>query len=369
MKFVCDTDILNQACQQVQRAVSTRSTIPAIEGILIKALGNEIILTSYDLEMGITTSIEANVIENGSIVINARVLCDILRKLPNEQVSFDIDERNMAIIKSGDIKYSILGTEAEDFPELPTVSGGFPIILDLQLLKNMIKQTIFSVAVGETSKMVYTGIKFEISENNLKLIAVDGFRMAIRNETIDYTGEEFSFIVPAKTLNELIKIVENSEEKISLGIGKRHIVFEIENYKIVSRLLDGNFLNYKANIPQTYSVEVNVDVKNFVDSIDRISLILTDKNKSPVRCVFDGAYINLSSTTALGFATDKIPAEIEGGRIEIGFNNRFITDALKACEVEKVRIELTSPTSPIIITPVEGNKFLFLILPVRLKAD
>jgi len=369
MRFICDTQVLCSACLQVQRAVSTKSTIPAIEGILIKALGNELILTGYDLEMGINTSVEANVQENGSVIINARVLCDILRKLPYETVSFDVDGRNMVIIKSGDIKYSLIGISADEYPELPTVSGGFPIILDLPLLKNMVRQTAFSVAIGDSSKMVYTGIKFEISKDNLKLIAVDGFRMAIRNEKIDYNGEEFSFIVPAKTLTEVIKIVEHSEEKISLGIGKRHIVFEVENYKIVSRLLDGKFLNYKANIPPTYAMSVEVDVDTFASSIDRISLILTDKNKSPVRCIFEDNYINISSNTALGYANDRIPAEIVGDRIEIGFNNRFITDALKVCDVDRVKLELTSATSPIIITPVEGDSFLFLILPVRLKAD
>ena len=369
MKFVCNTAMLSAACQSVQRAVSTKTSIPAIEGIFIKALGSELILTGYDLELGITTSVEARVEENGGIILNAKVLCEILRKLPGENVTLEADDRQIAAIRSGEVEYSLIGIAPEEFPELPSVSGGFPIVLNQEVLREMIRQTIFSVAVNE-NKIVHTGIKFEIDQNEIKLIAVDGFRLAVRKETIDYSGDPITFIVPGKTLSDVVKLFSGEEDAVvSIGVGKRHILFEIENYTVVSRLLDGEFLNYKSAIPSLVSTTVRVNTKNFVDSIERTSLIITDKVKSPLRCVFDNNQIRISSTTSLGTATDKVPAEIQGNAVEIGFNNRFLMEALRVCDTDEVILQLNGAVAPLLITPPEGDRFLFLILPVRLKAE
>lgn len=370
MKFQCSTALLSQACQNVQRAVSTKTSIPAVEGILIKALGNELILTGYDLEIGINTSISASIEEAGSIILNAKILCEILRNLPDGTVKIESDERNLAVITSGNTKYQIMGISADEYPELPSVKGGFPVVISQKVLKDMVRQTIFAVATAD-SKIVYTGIKFELSENEIKLIAVDGFRMAIRKEVIDYKGEEMSFIVPAKTLAEVVKLAssDNEEDYISMGIGKRHIHFEIGGYSIISRLLEGEFLNYKAAIPVTSSTTVKVDTKSFINSIERTSLIISDKTKSLVSCTFDDTVIKISSVASLGTANDRIEAEIEGNKVEIGFNNRYLLDALKACDTDVVRIELNGSISPILVLPPEGDDFIFLVLPVRLKKN
>ncbi|HZJ78549.1 MAG TPA: DNA polymerase III subunit beta [Clostridia bacterium] len=368
MKFVCNTTVLSEACQNVQRAVSTKTSIPAVEGILIKALGNEIILTGYDLELGINTSISAKTEEGGSIIINARVLCDILRRLPDENVSFECDERYVAIIKSGEARFEIMGMPANEYPELPSVTGGFPVVLEQGVLKDMVRQTIFAVAVND-SKIVHTGIKFEISEKLIKLIAVDGFRLAIRNEVIDYSGEDLSFVVPAKTLSEVIKLLDDDSGVVALGVGKRHIVFEIGNYNIISRLLDGEFLNYKTAIPITTQTNLKVNVRGFIESIERTSLIITDKIKSPIRCEIDNNSIRSSSITSLGTAKDKINCEVEGEPVIIGFNNKFLTDALKVCDTDEIKMKLNGPISPILILPPSGDKFLYLVLPVRLKNE
>lgn len=369
MKFICNSNILSNACQSVQRAVSTKTSIPAIEGIFIKALGSEIVLTGYDLEMGITTSVPARIEENGGIVLNAKVLCEILRKLPDANVCIESDERQMAVIRSGDMEYSLIGISPADYPELPSVSGGFPIVLQQDILKEMIRQTIFSVAVNE-NKIVHTGIKFEISQNEIKLIAVDGFRLAVRKEVIDYTGEDITFIVPAKSLSEVVKLFSGEENAtVSMGVGKRHIIFEVGSYNIVSRLLDGEFLNYRSAIPNLVSTTVKVNTRNLIDSIERTSLIITDKIKSPLRCNFADGMIRMSSTTALGTANDRISAEITGTPVEIGFNNRFLLEALRVCDTDEVYLQLNGSVAPILIVPPEGDSFLFLILPVRLKAD
>lgn len=372
MKFVCETASLSTACQNVQRAVSAKSSIPGTEGILIKAADNSLNLTGYDLEIGINTTIFAKVEEKGSIVLNAKVLCEILRRIPNQTVTIECDDRNFAVIRSGDIKYEIMGISAEDYPELPTVQGGFKIDINRKMLSEMVKQTIFAVAVTD-AKVVYTGIKFEISEGELKLIAVDGFRMAIRTEKIYYSGEDMTFIVPAKTMSEIIKLsvddAENEEGVVSLFLGNRHIIFEVNGYSIISRLLEGEFLNYKSTIPVSVSTSVEVDTRSLIDSIERTSLIITDRTKSLINCVFDTDFIRISSIAALGTANDKVPADVEGNRVEIGFNNRYLLDALKACNTDRVKIQLNGAISPILILPTEGESFIFLVLPVRLKKN
>lgn len=367
MKIVCNTEILSDACQNVQRVVSTKTSIPAIEGIYLKALGNELMLTGYDLEVGINTAIEARVEEPGSIILNARILCDILRKLPSDKVVIEADERQLCVIRCGEVEYKIVGIAAEEYPELPTVTGGYPVIIESDILRDMVKQTIFAVSKNDT-KIVHTGIKFEIKRGQIRLIAVDGFRLAIRTEKIKYTGDDMSFIVPAKTLNEVIKLIDNCDV-ISMNIARRHIIFEIGNYSIISRLLDGEFLDYNAAIPKSLTTEVKVDVKTFIDSIERTSLLITDRLKSPLRCIFDENSIRISTVTSLGTANDRLSCITEGNRVEIGFNNIFLLDALKACSIDEVKITLNGPLSPITIVPPEGDNFLFLVLPVRLKNE
>ena len=368
MKIICDTALLNEACQNVQHAVSGKTTIPSIEGILMKALGGEVMLTGYDLEMGITTSIPCQVAEQGAIILNARVLCDIVRKIPGDTVSIESDERLLTTIRSGESSFSLIGIDGNEFPELPTVSGGYPVVVDQGLLKDMIRQTIFSVAVKD-SKIVHTGVKFEISANLFRLVAVDGSRLAMRTEAIDYTGEDLSFVVPSKTLNEVTKLLSDDDETVSLAVGKRHIIFEIGNYTIISRLLDGEFLNYKNAIPTTFTSTAIVNVDEMISSIDRASLIITDRFVSPVRFIFDENMVRLSSVTALGTANDSFPCRMEGQKVEIGFNNKLITEALRACDVDEVKIELNGGFAPIVILPPEGERFLFLILPMRFKKE
>lgn len=367
MKIICDTETLCEVCQNVQRAVSTKTAIPAIEGILLKANNNRLLLTGYDLEVGIKTSIDAKVEQEGSIIINARILCDILKKLPNEKVSIEADERQLCVIRCGEVEYKIVGIAVDEYPELPTVSGGLPIVIEPDILKDMIRKTIFAVAVND-SKIVHTGLKFEITNGQIKVIAVDGFRLAIRKEDINYCGDDVSFIVPAKTLSEVIKLIDDVEE-ISMNVGKRHIIFKVGDYNIISRLLDGEFLDYNAAIPKSLSTEVSVDVKMLIDSIERTSLLITDRIKSPLRCIFEDNMIKISTITSLGMAHDKVFAQISGDRVEIGFNNRFLLDALKACDIEDIKIKLNGPLSPILIVPPEDDSFLFLILPVRLKNE
>lgn len=367
MKLVCETQKLSEICSNVQRAVSSKSSIPAIEGILLQAEENSLTLTGYDLEVGIITTIEARVEERGSVILNAKILCDILRSLPFETVRIEVDERLTCRIKSGDAEFSLIGISAAEYPELPSVESGFPIVVDGELLKDMIRKTIFATAENDV-KVVHTGVRFEIRDKKIRLVAVDGFRLAIRNEEIDYEGEEKFFVAPKKTLNEVVKLT-NGDESVSMNVGKRFIVFEIGNYRIVSRLLEGEFLNYQAAISGNITAKIRVNTRMLINSIERTSLIITDRAKSPIRCIFDNELIRISSTTALGTASDKLPCIGSGDKMEIGFNNRYLLDALRVCDADEVEVRLSSPILPILITPTEGDNFLFLVLPVRLKTE
>lgn len=368
MKFICNTSELSEACQNVQRAASAKTAIPAIEGILITAEGGTLTLTGYDLEMGITTTIASRNEQEGSIVLNAHMLSDILRRLPGDLVTVESDARNIAVIKSGEAEYTLIGISAEEYPELPSVSNGYPITIDQLLLKDMVRKTIFSVAIKD-SKAVHTGIKFEIGNDKIRLIAVDGVRLALRNETIQYSDEELTFVVPAKTLSEVVKLMSEEGGDVNIGVGKRHIVFSLGSYKIISRLLDGEFLNYKAAIPSTTKSVVTVNTRSLIESIDRTSLIITDKLKSPVKCVFKNDLIDISSVTSLGTASDRISCRLEGDDCTIGFNNKYMIEALRVCDTDEVKVMLNGPVSPILIVPPEGDSFIFLILPVRLKNE
>ncbi len=367
MRIICDSSELSKACMNVQRTVSGKSTIPALEGILIEAAEGKVSLTGYDLEVGSVVSLDCEVYEAGRVVLNAKNLCDILRMVPEDVVSIECDDRNISKIKSGETEYSIIGSSADDYPELPTINKYSDIKIKQSVLKDMIKKTIFSVSTGERNP-VHTGVKFEISENKIVLVAVDGARLAIRREEIEYSSEEkpeISFVVPAKTLNEIIKLSGDDEKDIEIKAGDRHIIFKIDGYEIISRLLEGNFLNYKSAIPMSSETKIIVETKRLIESIERTSLIITDKS-SPLRLIVDNGILKFSSVTALGTASDKMAADIEGKNIEIGFNNRFVLDCLKVCDVEKIKIEMISANQPITFSPLEGDHFFFLILPVRI---
>ena len=369
MKFTCNTKSLNEACNNVIRAVSTKVTIPTIEGILIECGSETLSLTGYDFEFGINTTLFATVTEPGAIVINAKILCDIIRKLSSDTVCIETNGTSV-LITSGAAQYNINGFDAEDYPELPSVMGGYPLFINQSVLQKMVMQTLFAVAENESSKPVHTGLKFEMTLNQLRLIGVDGYRLSLRTETIKYEGEDVSFIVPKKTIRELIKIIgADSDKDISISVGKRHIIFEVENYSIISRLLDGDFLDYNAAIPKTSSTTVLINTQDAISCIERTIPVIENNTKNPIRCLFDNDEMRVSTVSAIGRVVDYTHANISGNRVEIGFNSKYMIDALNAADTDQVRIELNGPISPVKIMPLNDERFLFLVLPMRLKNE
>ena len=369
MKFTCNTRELSEACSNVMRAVSTKMTIPTIEGILIECGSDTLSLTGYDFEFGINTILQANVTEPGAIVINAKIISDIIRKLPDGKVTFETSATSVSII-SGAAQYNIMGIDAEDYPELPSVSGGYPLFLNEAVLQKMVNQTLFAVADNESAKPVHTGLKFELLLNQLKLIGVDGYRLAVRTETVQYDGENISFIVPKKTIRELIKLMGTDGDKnVSISVGKRHIVFDVENYSVISRLLDGDFLDYNAAIPKTATTTVLINTDDAINCIERTLPVIENDKKNPIRCLFDNDEMRVSTVSSLGRVVDYTHANVSGDRVEIGFNSKFILDALHAADTDQVKIELNSAVSPAKVMPINDDSFLFLVLPMRLKNE
>ena len=368
MKFSCEKALLQAAISTTSRAVSPKSSIPALEGILLEA-GNDLRLTGYNLETGIRTIVPADIREEGTLVLGARLFGEIVRKLPDDIVTFQ-SENYMVNIKCGMSEFNILGTDPEEFPELPTVEYQNSLILPQSRLKAMISQTLFAVSDNE-SRPIHTGSLFEVDSNGLTIVSVDGYRLALRHEAIDKKegAETFSFVVPGAALSEVEKICSDVDEPASVTQGARHVMFKVGDTMLVSRRLEGEFLAYRQAIPRNNTIHVEGETRALLSSIDRVSLIISDKLKSPLRCVFDSNLLKISTKTAIGDAYDECPLSGDGGGLEIGFNNKYLMDALKAAQADKVRLELTTGVSPCVILPTEGEEnFLYMVLPVRLKA-
>lgn len=368
MKFSCEKALLLSAVSTTSRAVAAKSSITALEGILVEA-GGQLRLTGYNLETGIRTTVPAEIQEKGSLVLSARLFGDIIRKLPDDMVVFTADNY-MVNIKCGMSEFNILGTEPEEFPELPTVDQVNGLTLPQSTLRSMIAQTLFAVSDNE-SRPVHTGSLFEVDENGLTVVSVDGYRLALRHEKVEqYQGAlPFSFVVPGSALSEVEKIC-SGEESITVQQGARHIMFQTGDTVLVCRRLEGDFLAYKKAIPRNNSIKIEGDTRTLLQSIERVSLIISDKLKSPLRCVFGDGILSISTKTGIGDAADQCPITGDGQGLEIGFNNKYLMDALKAAPADRLRMEFTSGVAPCVILPAEGEEnFIYMVLPVRLKAN
>ena len=370
MKFVCETSILSNAVNTVQRAVTSKSSLATLEGILIRTNGNELILSGYDLEIAIKTKIPADILVEGCTVIHAKMLGDILRKLPFDKVSIEIDDNNKAYITSGTSEFSIISLDANEYPELPSLENDDEIKIPADILRSMISQTIYAVSTSD-DRPIYKGILFEIKDNIIRLVSADGCRLAIRKEEIE-SNKEMSFIVPAKALQEILKLIgEEMEEDVTINVGRRHISFNIQDFEVISRLLDGEFLNYNSPsiIPEGEETVIITDTKELTSLIERISLVISDRVKNPVRCNLDNGQVFMRCSTTNGKASDFLDCEMSGETQEIGFNSRYFIEALKAVDAEKIKVVVNGAQRPIKILPLEGDNFLFIVVPVILKVE
>lgn len=368
MKFSCEKYLLQSACGIASRAAAGKSPIPALEGLLLQA-SDRLTVTGYDLKKGIYTQLEAEVKEQGSVVVGARLFGEMIRRLPDGIVTISTDINNNVNVKCGKSEFNFMGISPEDYPEMPVVDGVNNIALPQKILGSMINQTIFAVADNDM-RPIYTGTLFDIEGEELTLVSVDGYRLAKRSEKLESAKmENCSFVVPGSALADIERICGDSEELVKISVGAKHISFSIGETVVVSRRLEGEFLNYKKSIPDSFKYTVKVDRGEFMSAIDRVALIVSERNTSPVRMSFNDGNIDCLCVTPIGRAEDVCTCEGSGEGLQIGFNDRYLKDALKAAAKEELNVCLNSAASPCIITAADGSdNFTYMILPVRLHA-
>ena len=368
MRFSCERAVLQSAVSAALRTVSQKSSIAVLEGILLKAEGDGISLTGYDLATGIVAKAGASVQENGSIVLSARLFSDIVRRLEDDFVTVECDEKLVCRITCARSEFDLMGMFAEEFPELPSVAHEQGVSLPQSALKRLISKTLFCVADGG-SRPVHTGALFDAEGRGLNVVALDGFRLAVASfEFEQELSEKLHFVVPGGALREVERLCSEDGE-VMLTIGNRHVMFTIGDTTLVSRLLEGEFINYRTAIPSDPALRVNLKTKALQGAVERVSIMISERLKSPVRMRFSQDNVILSSVTAVGRATDEIPCS-DGNTLEIGFNNRYFLDAVKAIETESLIMEMTNGVSPCVLRPDgENGDCTYMVLPVRLKAN
>ena len=365
MNIICDKTLLSAAIDGVSKAVTLRSTIPVLEGILLKAEGFQLTLTGYDLEMGIVTTIEANVKEPGEIVLNAKLLSSMISRMPAGQITIQSADNGKTTIQSGVAQFEIQSMAATDFPELPNTGAEETLTIPTGVLRDMIDRTLYAVSQDE-KKPAHTGELFEIEPDKLTIVALDGYRLAIVERPVTAV-KDIRIIVPSKTMTEVAHLLPNDDEElVHICANRRYVVFMAA---IMSRLIEGEFLNYHNVIPSGSRTRVTLDTKEFIETIERASLIITERLKNPLRISFTNGKVVVRCQTNLGRVVDEFRAECEGEEVEIGFNNRYLLDALRNARTEQVKMEISGPLSPVKVLPAEGNDFLYLVLPVRFKND
>lgn len=372
MKFSCSKSLLSETISNVSLAVGSKASMPIIEGILISTQNNSLTLTCYNLELGISKTIDAHTIESGNVVLNASLLANIINKMPDGIIVCQVENNLLTKIMCNDIEFTIPGLDGGSFPELPLVQNDRAIDIEYKLLTNMLEQTIFASSVSEQTP-INTGCLIELNNNILTIVAVDGFRLALRKEPVPIK-EEIKIIVPTKTLSDLLKLINKlpsdaGKENVKILVSKNHVVFDFCGYYIISRLIEGEFIDYNKVIPPNSKTIVNFKTKELIDSINRATIIISDKTKTGIKAVITQNGINILCETILGKINENIPITFAGDEIKIGFNHRYMLDALKACDCEEAKMLFNGATSPIKITPIDDDSFLFLVLPIRLKDD
>jgi len=365
MKIVCSRDLFVEAINIVQKAISPRPTLPILDGILIEAQ-ESVKLTGYDLETGIESKIEAEIIETGSIVINSRMFGEIIKKLPDDIVTIEVGSGNTILIESGSSHFSIKGISAEGYPKIPTVEDYEKIVLPQNSFKEMIRQTIFAVSNDE-SRPVLNGCNIICENGTIEMVAIDGFRLALRKNSFNQNVPLISFIVPGKSLNEVGRILSNTDALIEIYKSTNHIMFDTGKVKMVSRLIAGEYMNYKSIIPQTADTTVTVSPLIILNAIERASLIITsDDRKFPVRLMtMDDETLVVTANTDLGSVREEIKISMSGNKIDIDFNPKYFIDALKVIEEDEISISFNGNMGPCVLRPVEGSDFAYLVLPLR----
>ena len=367
MKIICTRNNLLKSVNIVMKAVPGKTTMPILECILIDASTNEITFTSNDMELGIETKVEGEVLEKGIIAIDARIFSEIVRKLPDNDVMISTDEKYQAVITCEKARFSISGKSGNDFSYLPYVEKNDSVTLSQFTLKEVIRQTIFSIAANENNKLM-TGELFEISGNILRVVSLDGHRISIRKIELKNSYPTKKVVVPGKTLMEVSKILSGeTEDEVSLFFTDKHIVFEFDNTVVVSRLIEGEYFRIDQMLSSDYETKVVINKKEFLSCIDRATLLVKEGDKKPIIISIREGSMELKINSQIGSMNEEIFIEKEGKDIMIGFNPKFLMDALRVIDDENISIYLVNPKAPCFIRD-DQQSYIYLILPVNFMA-
>ena len=368
MKLICSKTNLQKGVNIVSKAVPTRTTMAILECILIDASTNEIKLTANDMELGIETKIEGEIIERGIIALDAKIFSEIVRKLPDSEVVIETDASFKTSISCEKAQFNIVGKSGEDFSYIPYIEKNEPIILTQFTLKEVIRQTIFSISDNDSNKLM-TGELFEINENQLRVVSLDGHRISIRFINMKNHYDHKKVVVPGKTLQEISKIIPgNVEENVEIYISDNHIMFQFESTTVVSRLIEGEFFKIDQMLSSDYETKVTVNKRELLDCIDRSTLLVKEGEKKPIIMGVNNNKMELKINSFIGSMHEEIDVVKEGKDILIGFNPKFFIDALRVIDSDEVCIFMVNPKAPCFIKDDEG-KYIYLILPVNFNTS
>lgn len=366
LKFTCNRQNFSTAITHVARGVSQKSTIPALERLKLRLNRDCLELTGYDLEFGIQCSIEVESEDAGEFVILPRLLSEAVRRFSGDIITMEVDDNYIVRILCDDTKFQISAMSAEEYPALPSLELGSGMQIEQPVLSSMIRQTSYAASVSE-AKPVLTGELFEVIDDTLTVAAIDGYRLAIRQEPIS-SAEKYHFVVPKRTLLEVAGMLrDEAEELCTISADRRYVMFEFNGYTVFSRLLEGEFHNYRSSIPAAFETEVTVDTSEMIRCLERCALLISGKFNAPVRCQFSENALRIWCKTGIGEIDDKLAVKIDGPDVTIGFDNRFLLDALRAADCDQIKIQLTGGSRVAKIVPPQGDSFIFLLMPIQLK--
>lgn len=367
MKIICSKSNLLHGVNIVSKAVPSRTTMAILECILIDASTNEIKLTANDMELGIETKIEGEIAERGVIALDAKIFSEIVRKLPDNEVTIETDASFKTTITCEKAKFNIIGKSGEDFSYLPFIERNQSIVLSQFTLKEVIRQTIFSIADSDNNKLM-TGELFEIKENQLKVVSLDGHRISIRNIELKENYENHKVVVPGKTLQEVSKILPGDvNEDVNMFFTDNHIVFEFDNTTVVSRLIEGEYFKIEQMLSSDYETKIKINKRELLSCIDRATLLVKEGDKKPIIMNVTDGNMELKINSFIGSMNEDIDIQKEGKDILIGFNPKFFIDALRVIDEEEVTLYMVNPKAPCFIKD-DDEKFIYLILPVNFNA-
>lgn len=371
MKFTADKKTLLSLLVPAATAASNKSTLPALEGLLLTLKGDELSVCGYDLEKGVRTCGNVFPVSDGAVIVNAQKAVSIIKNFPDCDITVESDERNMVRISGGMSDFTIHGVTPEAFPNLPSLGGDNSFNISRSLMKDIINSTVFAVAQSE-ARPILTGELFIIEDRTLTVVALDNFRLAIREEKNCVFNNEnnMSFVVPGKALSDLARLLDDGEEPLTVEFTAKYIIFKLDNTVFFSRLLEGEYLDYKRALPTQNSIFATIDRASFIESAERASLLVDEKLRTPLRCRFEDGNLNISCSTQYGVVNDNLKIKKTGKDIEIGFNNRYLLDALRACKDDTIKVSMSTPLMSMVIEaeePDEDSKYTYLVLPVKLK--